>query len=207
LHLHDHIIVEKYPDARQQIVTESAVRTLTRRLFSAEFRAMLGAMNARTPWVLVVIAACSSKPAALAPTGQGNGGGSSSAGHRGEDFMTLVYAPPTPAAVQCPGGVPTTLAPEWHSMKPDDGTSPGEVYVQLDATPQPCSVGVGKFPRVCKKSDGWTTTCTNHDGSRPHVGQLRCTPTTLEVWVVAPEGDFRIAELPRPAGSSPCKGT
>lgn len=154
-------------------------------------------MNTRAVWgILVVVAGCSSKPGVVeAPSGTG------------ESFLTQVYAPPVPPEVRCAGGVPVKLAPEWHSIKPDDGVSPAEVYVHLDGAPHTCTIEIGPFPRICKESDGWTTTCTNRDGSRPHVGQLRCSPGTLEVWVIAPEGEFRVAELSRPAGSPPCNGT
>lgn len=92
-------------------------------------------------------------------------------------------------------------------MKPDDRVSPAEVHVQLDGDPGTCRIGIGAFPRLCKKSNGWSTTCTNRDGSRPHVGEIRCTPSALEVWVIAPEAELRIAALPRPAGAAPCNGS
>lgn len=140
--------------------------------------------------VLLAVAACSSSNKSPSSAGEA------------DVFMTRVYAPPANPVVKCPAGVPDKLVPEWHSMKADDRVSPADVYVHLDAAQQ-CTVGIGQFPRLCKNTDGWTTTCTNRDGSRPHVGQIRCTPTTLEIWVVAPEGQHRIVELPRP-GTATC---
>lgn len=167
---------------------------------------MLVSMNTAPLWAMVVVvAACSSS--ASKSSSSPSGGTAFGAGDTGEAFLSRRYAPPSQPLVDCPGGVPAKLAPEWHSMKQDDRISPAEVYVQFDAEAITCRVGIGTFPRFCKKTDGWSTTCTNRDGSRPHIGQLRCTPSTLEVWVVAPEGEFRIAELPRPAGATPCNGT
>jgi hypothetical protein len=169
------------------------------------FSAMLGTMQTRLLWATVLAAAACSSSASKSPSSPSGGGTTpSGGGDSREDFATLVYAPPAKPLIDCPGGVPAKLDPEWHSMKPDDGVSAAEVYVQLDGEPSACKVGIGKFPRVCKHSDGWATTCTNHDGSRPHIGQIRCTPTALQVWVIAPEGEVRIAELPRPAGAAPC---
>lgn len=161
-------------------------------------------MHARLVFAVVVavaVAACSSSASnshSSAPSG---------AGDSREAYANLVYTAPTKPLIDCPGGIPAKLVLEWHSMKNDDRISAAEVYVQLDAEPSVCRVGIGKFPRHCKKSDGWSTTCTNRDGSRPHVGQIRCTTAALEVWVIAPEGEVRVAELPLPAGATPCNGT
>jgi len=162
-------------------------------------------MNTSLLWAAVGVAACSSS-ASKSPS-SASGPASSAAGDSREDFSSQIYAAPAPPLVECPGGVPAKLAPEWHSMKQDDRISPADVYVQLDADPSTCRVGIGKFPRLCKNTNGWSTTCTNRDGSRPHVGQLRCTPDALEVWVIAPEGEVRVAALPRPPGAAPCNGT
>jgi hypothetical protein len=161
------------------------------------FHANLGFMKACTV-LIVTLAACSSPPA---PKSGGSGVGDSGAIGSGEPYLTRRYAPPANPKADCPGGAPAQLAPEWLAMKVDDRVSPAKVAVRLDAT---CLIDVGELPRLCARPATWKMTCTNRDGSRPHVGEVRCSATAVEIFVVTPDGEVRVAELPRGANAPPC---